>query len=259
MANALIPGTAAEVDVLVGQYTGKFVILTTLPVSLSMALAFAIIPEISSAQVQGDTGGLRDKTNTALRLSMFISMPAAVGLAVLAHPILGMLFPSHPDGGELLIIGSGVIIFLAVTHVAQGVLQGAGHVKLPVIGLLAGIAVKIGLNMLLMPRIGISGAVISSMACFAVTACANLFFLRKKCNWRPQIRTTFIKPALCAAVMGLACYATWWAVGQLTHSTIATLAALAVGFVTYIAMLMLVKSLTRQDIVGVMRNRGSRE
>lgn len=254
MANARIPVSGAfteyEVNVLVGQFTGKFVLLTSLPASLSMALAFAVIPEITAAHVTGDTTAVASKTNQALRLSMMISIPAAVGLAVLADPIIAMLIPRHPDGGSMLRYGAISIVFLAVVHVVTGILQGIGRVRLPVIALLAGLLVKIPLNFFLMslPSVNMYGAVISTIAFGLVAAGVNLFFLRRHTGVLPDFKNTFAKPALAAAGMGVVSFIVYHVIYMFASNLVATLAAMAVGFVVYVIFMVLIKGFGEREL-----------
>jgi stage V sporulation protein B len=254
MANSRIQASGAfseeEVRVLIGQFQLKFVLLTTLPVSLSMALSSAVIPEITEAHVTLDEDSLRQKTNLALRLSMMMAIPAAVGLAVLADPIIALLFPMHPEGGWLLQFGSVSIIFLGIVHVITGVLQGMGYVKLPVIGLLFGVLIKIPLNYYLMaiPEINILGAVISTVACFVVAAAINLFFLRRFAGIFPDFIGTFAKPIAASAGMGLVCFSVYSLLKIVSSNAIATLGALGFGFFTYVVLMIVIKGFGEREL-----------
>ena len=239
-----------EINVLVGQFIGKFVLLTTLPVSLSMALSAAIIPEITAAHVTGDKDAVRQKTNLALRLSMMLSIPAAVGLAVLADPILAMLFPMHPEGGWLLRYGSISIIFMAIFHVITGVLQGVGHVKLPLVGVFFGGIAKCIINYVFMvvPQINILGAVISTIVCFIVAAAVNLFFLYRYAGIFPSFTRTFFKPTIAALGMGLVCFFVYNLIYIFAPNIVATLCAIAVGGFSYVFLMVIIRGLGERDI-----------
>lgn len=239
-----------EVNVLVGQFTGKFILLTTLPVSLSMALSSAVIPEVTAAHTLEDTDAVREKTSLALRLSMILSAPAAVGLAVLADPIVAMLFPMQPDGGWMLRAGSASIIFLAIVHVITGVLQGTGHVRLPMLGILFGLIVKIPLNFFLMavPEINILGAIISTLAFGVVAAAVNLIFLRRYCGILPEFVSTFLKPLLAATGMGFVCFFSYLLLSMVASNTVATLGALVFGGLSYVLLMLLVKGFGEWEI-----------
>lgn len=104
--------TDSQANVLYGQLSGKYVTLTTLPVSISSAMATAAIPTIAASITAGDVKMVKSKINVALKLAMVISIPAAFGIGVLADEILLMLFPTQHEGGALILAGAVSIAFL---------------------------------------------------------------------------------------------------------------------------------------------------
>jgi putative peptidoglycan lipid II flippase len=57
-----------------------------------IALASASLPAMSRQAAAGDTRGVAGTLNFALRLATYVSVPAAVGLVTLSHPITRILF-----------------------------------------------------------------------------------------------------------------------------------------------------------------------
>ena len=160
-----------EATALYGQLSGKFNTLTTLPIALSSAFATATIPNISSAVALKDRKSVMHKINLALRMTMLVSIPAAVGMGVLAEPIMKLLYNEVSGGAELLKIGVLSIILLSLTQIITGILQAINRAYLPVISLALGAIVKIILNWFLIvnPKINVAGSVIFvlvSASCF---------------------------------------------------------------------------------------------
>jgi stage V sporulation protein B len=254
MANSRIYASGAfsqyEINDLIGMFLGKFILLTTLPVSLSMALSSAVIPEITSAHVTMDIDAVRENTNRALRLSMMLSIPAAVGLGVLADPIIGLIFPRAPEGGWLLRYGAVSIVFVAVVHIITGVLQGVGHVRLPVIGVAVGVAVKFPVNYFLMavPEINILGAVISTIVCFAVAAVINIILLYRYTGIFPDLKGAFLKPSVASVGMGFVCFSAYGVFSVAASSAVAALAAIAIGMVFYVILMILIRGFGESDL-----------
>ena len=58
---------------------------------LAISLATAVFPLFSRYASRNDVAGLRDATNRALRLSLFMGLPAGVALAVLAQPVAELI------------------------------------------------------------------------------------------------------------------------------------------------------------------------
>ena len=242
--------TELEILQLRGQFLGKFILLTTLPISLSVALSTAVVPDITSAGVQMDTAAVRRKTNMALRLSMILSIPSAVGLAVLADPIIALLFPNQPDGGRLLRYGAASIVFISLVHVLTGALQGIGHIRLPVIAIFFGVLAKIPVNYILIgtPSINILGAVISTIVCYIIAAAINMFFLYKRAGILPNISSAFIKPLVASAGMGMVCYVAYYTVEMFMPAAVATVTALCIGAAAYVVFMCVIKGFRESDL-----------
>jgi stage V sporulation protein B len=240
-----------ESNILYGQLTGKYVVLTTMPVSLATAVATAVTPNIAGSFVLKNFNIVKQKINIALRITMIISIPAAIGIGVLGPQILSMLFPSHPNGGILLIIGSISIIFLALAQITTGILQGINKLKIPAIAAFCGALIKIPLNYFLIsnPKINVIGAVISTTACYIVASFIDLYEVKKATKIKLDIKNILIKPAICSVVMGFACYKIYFLLYKLLNiNTVCVLAAILFGILVYCFTLMLLKGFKMEDI-----------
>ena len=243
--------TQLEIEALYGQLTGKFVVMTTLPVSVSTALAMAVLPSIAGSTVTKDFKAVVSKVRKALRLSALISFPAAVGIGVLAEPILLLLFPAHPEGAFLLQVGAVSVVFLSFVQVATGALQGIGRIMVPVIGAAAGALIKIPLNYFLIaqPEINVIGAVISTVACYLVAALINLSILKISVGIRIDWLGTFIKPLAAALIMGLACFICYYVfMGVTGNNTVSVLTSAGLGVFIYFMMIVMLGGLLREDV-----------
>jgi putative peptidoglycan lipid II flippase len=65
-----------------------------------IALASASLPAMSRQAAAGDTRGVASTLNFALRLSVYVSLPASVGLVALSRPITRILFERGRFGPE---------------------------------------------------------------------------------------------------------------------------------------------------------------
>lgn len=101
----LIGLSVAQINLLVTQYLatgladGVYTALRTanrfmqLPLGLfATSICTAIFPTMSSQAAQGEYGELKTSMSLALRTSLFVIVPAAVGMAVLREPIIRLLF-----------------------------------------------------------------------------------------------------------------------------------------------------------------------
>ena len=254
ISNLLIASNAftiEEVDVMYGQYNGKFIVLITLPVVISAALATAFIPSIAASNAIKDERSVSAKINLALRMTMLISIPAAVGLSVLGDPIIRLLFPSNPEGGYLLQWGGIAVVFLALSQIATGMLQGLGYVKLPLVGACALAVVKITLNYFLIsnPQINILGAVFSTMAGYFVALLLNTMFLVRVTRMKIDFKRILIKPLICAVVMGAGTYVFFEAIMHISGSNaLSVISAITFGAAIYFFGMLFIEGIDHSDL-----------
>lgn len=242
---------------LYGQLSGKYVTLTTLPVSISSAMATAAIPTIAASITAGDVKMVKSKINVALKLAMVISIPAAFGIGVLADEILLMLFPTQHEGGALILAGAVSIAFLSMCQIVTGVLQGIGKIYIPVIGALLGAVAKIIFNALLIPiqSINVVGAVISTDACYLVAAVFDLVMLTKITGVRPYYGQMIIKPVICSSIMSVGCVLSYKLFDIVFGNTISTLGSIAVGMIIYLVTMLLINGITAKDFNNIPKGK----
>ncbi len=125
-------------DVAVSQYGilgGKVDTLTSLPLSINVAFATALVPAISAAKAKKDRKTIKQKTTFSLLVSMLIGLPCTVGMCIFAGPILELLYPNASDGTVILQISSLTILFTILDQTINGALQGYGLLRIPAISL----------------------------------------------------------------------------------------------------------------------------
>jgi stage V sporulation protein B len=250
--------TALEISEKFGQFSGKYVVLTTLPVTITSAMATASIPSIASSLALGNTAEVHTKINTALRLSMLLAIPAAIGMSVLGEALLQLLFPSQPAGGSLIQLGGISVIFLSLAQITTGMLQGIGKVHVPVLGAVVGALIKIPLNYLLIsnPSINIQGAVISTIVCYMAASAIDLYFLVILTKTKIDF-AGMLKPLLGSIVMGIACFGVYNVFSTFTGSNaVRVLVSVLFGMIVYLITMIFIKGLNYSDLLSMpMGNR----
>ena len=109
--------------------------LTSLPLSINVAFATALVPAISAAKAKKDKKTITEKTSFSLLTSMLIGLPCTIGMCIFAGPILNLLFPRQSDGAIILQISSLTILFTILDQTINGALQGYGKLRIPAISL----------------------------------------------------------------------------------------------------------------------------
>jgi len=243
--------SAVAIDELYGQLTGKYVVLTTLPVSISTAMAIAIIPTISATLAIGDIREVNNKISIAIKLTMMLAIPASFGIGVLADQILLLLFPYYPAGGDLLRAGAISIIFLSLYQIVTGILQGSGYVYVPVVAAFFGATLKIPINhfLIAMPNINIIGAIISTTVCYMVASSICLGFLTFKMKAPINIRSAFFKPLFSSIFMAFGCYVSYYCFWYIyPNNSLATLTAIIISIIVYICFMSNIGGITPAEI-----------
>lgn len=243
--------TEMQSKALYGQLSGKYVVLTTLPVSISTAMATASIPTINSLITEGKTKLASYKINNVVKITMIICVPAAFGLGVLADPILALLFPTAPDGGNLLRFGTVSIILLALSQILTGVLQGSNKIYVPVFAALMGALIKIPISYVLIaiPKINIMGAIISTIACYFVASMINYHFVKNKLNIKLRFNSILLKPIIASTCMSIAVIFVYKIIFMVTSSNmIGVFLSIGLGAITYFFILYKIKGITPDDV-----------
>lgn len=240
-----------EIEDLYGQLTGKYVTLSTLPVSISTAIATAVIPSIAASMARKEHSIVQSKVDTALRVTMLISIPAAAGLGALGAPILAMLFPNYPEGGSLITVGSFSVIFLALSQISTGVLQGIGKVKTPAFNAMWGALTKIPVNFVLIaiPEINVVGAVISTTVCYIVCSILNFRALVKATGVKPDYVGMLLKPGVSAVAMSVAAIGAYKGVYYIVPvNTFAVILAIVFAMFVYFIAMAAIKGFKKDDL-----------
>ena len=236
---------------LYGILTGKYVVLTTLPISLATALATAAVPSISASVVRAEKEALENKINLALRFTMLLATPAAIGLMVLADPVLMMLFPNQAEGGLLLKVGSISIVFFALAQISTALLQGLGKVYVPVKNSLFSSILKIlgNLVFIYLFDLNVVGVVISTNL-FALMVCVlDLRDVIKETNIPLNYGFIFVKPVIASSIMGIFCFVFYKIMLWGTHqNTFATVGSIILSVLVYFSILLGIQGITKEEI-----------
>ncbi len=242
-----------------GVFQGKYKTLTNVPIALASALAASSVPSIATAFASEDMRLVRRKIYSAIRFSMVVAIPCAVGMAVLAGPLIELLFPAKGAAGteanqlaaRLLQVGAVSIIFYSVSTLSNAILQGINRMKIPVYNALAALILHILLllGLLYGLDLNIYGVVLAN-AFFSLLMCIlNGAAIRKYARYRQEIVRTFLIPAISSAFMGGAVYGVYrLMMNVLEKNVAATVVSVIVGILVYGIFMLLLRGLNEADL-----------
>lgn len=248
--------TKVQADVLWGVLF-KYTTLINVPIAIISSLAITILPSISSLMALRDKKAVRNKINYAFRLCFLVAVPCAVGLAVLANPIVNLL-QYGSSVGKLLIYGSVVIILMAVVSIQTSILQGIGKVYLVTIYAIFGLIGKIITNYIFVaiPSINVIGAIMANGVSFAILLILNYIAINKELRIRISLTKHAIKPLIASAVMGIVAKTMYGSFNFVLSfvregffaNAFGILIAMTLAMVTYFFVLVLIGGITKEDL-----------
>ena len=207
------------------------------PIALANAASTAVLPSVSGNFAVGDVDGARHKINEAIQMTMFLCIPAAVGMCVLADPIMHLLFPSTTAlAGKLLMAGAVSVVFYSLSTITNGVLQGIGKPSLPVRHAALSLVINVAVLAVLtkFTPLGIYSVMIATIAYSLAMCILNGRSVTKHLDYHMDISGMFLRPLAAAALMGAAAVAVYYGLHQVIHSNvICLLPAILVAVVVY--------------------------
>jgi putative peptidoglycan lipid II flippase len=202
---------------------------------LGVALGTILLPSLSKANSDGDTAEYSALLDWGLRLTFLLALPAAVGLAALATPLIATLFnygefKAHnvtAATAPLMAYAAGLLGIILVKILAPA-FYARQDIRTPVkiaIGVL--VATQM-MNYVFVPLLGVAGLALS----IGLGACLNAIFLyaglRRRRIYTPHAGWLgfFLKVVAAAAVMGLAA---WFSQAQLDWAALRAHPVLRIG------------------------------
>ena len=248
----------SQVKVLYAEF-GFFMTLINIPLTLASTAPTSMIPEVSAHYATGDVKGAIEKINNATWISMLISMPASVGLAVLAKPVTSLLFPSTEGvAGQLMVLGVITVILNSTSNISNGVLQGIGRANVPMINAAISLAVDVVFLAVLLffTNTGIY-AVVIAMIVYAVVMCVlNDRALKKYLGYQNPWKYAYLPPLLATIPMGAVAFAVYKGVRflakSLPHSNLlALIPSIALAAAVYFVAYLFIAKPSRQELLSL--------
>ncbi len=235
-----------------GIFSGKYRVLINIPIALASAMSSSAIPLLVNHMENKNYNQVKSKIQIVIRVTMFIAIPCAVGLGVLARPILDMLFNGEIDmPTKMLHLGAVSIILYSFSTLTNGVLQGINRMRIPVRNSLISLFVEIVFlyTILRVTNIGIYGVVFANIIFSGLMSILNLYAIRKHMHYKQEIIKTFVIPIVSSLVMGFLVYFTYQIFSLFTGNIFITIAGVLVGGTSYFILMILLKGITERELL----------
>lgn len=221
-----------------GYLMGAIILMFMAPVD------FVLVAVVSRYYDEGKIDVVRNLFKYAIKYFLLLAIPAFCGLSILSKPILTVL--STPE-----IANQGYLItpFIAFSMVLSGIggiaigksLYLAKKTYISMINTIMTAGINLGLNIMLIPRIGIIGAAIATLVAFSAGFIFGTYFAFKyfdfNIHWRSIIKTVVASAIMSALIINL------HPVG--IRELILTMLA---GFLLYSVAILLLRTITKGEL-----------
>lgn len=241
-----------EVKVAWGVYSGKIRLLLNVPVSIAASVSASMVPSLTGAFTNDNMKLVRRKTNIAVRFVMLIALPCAVGMGVLAKPILMLLFHEiSPMAVHMLQLASFTIVFYSMSTLTNGILQGIDRMRIPVQNAIIALLcqVLIAISLMYFMKMGIYGILVSNIAYSVIMTGINSYSIRKHMRYRQELKKTVMLPAFASGMMGVAVYFCYQGMHQLiAYNPLDTMVSILVGVIVYAFLIVVLKGVSKDEL-----------
>lgn len=245
-----------------GVLSQKAVTISNIPIALASAMSSAIVPTIASTYAQGAVKQTRKKVASAIKVTMLISVPAAMGICVLSKPVMMALFPQaeYLDMASKLLMGLAVtVVFYGLSTLTNAVLQGIGKVNTPVINAVVSLVIQTAIlvPLLYYTDMGIYAVMIVTVVYSLLMCILNNIFMRKYLDYRQELDKTFARPLFASVIMGAVAYGVYEGGAYLLKSVmqsiylvnlIALAFAVGIGGLMYFVLVIKLKAVKESDL-----------
>ncbi len=238
-----------------GVYMGRYHMLFNIPVAIANSLSSSLIPSLSRAMAEKNRKEVLFKINSAIRFSMIIAIPSAVGLTVLAGPVSNLLFSGMDN--EMLIrmmtVGSSAVVFFSLSTVSNAILQGLNRMQVPIVNSTVALAIHVGVlyGMLTGLDLGIYSVVYANILFAALVCILNAVSIARYTGYRQEFLRTFLIPCVASAAMGGAAWGIYALCAKTVGNGIGTAAAIVAAVAVYFVLLLLFKGVNAQELKGM--------
>ncbi|MBW2164236.1 MAG: murein biosynthesis integral membrane protein MurJ, partial [Deltaproteobacteria bacterium] len=220
--------------------------LVQFPIGLfGVAISIATLPIVARLATKGDHKVLGDTLVSSLTLAFALTIPAAVGLWVLAEPIVGLIFEhgrfSQSDtfmtAQALRFYSIGLLAYAAVKIVVP-VFYALDDTRWPVIGSFLAVAVNICIILATLDKLQHRAIALSTSVTMILNFMLLATVLYRKIDGYPACRLfmSMAKIFLASGIMGLL---VWWVQIRIVGSpgirllTVKVFASMSLGIVSY--------------------------
>ena len=228
-----------------------------MPCAFIVPITVSIIPAITSFLTLGDHKNVRQTEESAARITGLLSLPCAVGLTVLARPVMALLGGYQGEqldmAAQFMTLLGIAVFFQSSIQFLHAILQSHGFVNIPVVHMISSGVLRMALVYFMVgnPKLGLLGAPIGATFGYLLILVLDLWAIQRKVPQKPRLLQNLLRPAIPALVMGVIvffCHRILVSVLGADGSRVLLAGIpIAVGAAVYFVCVILMKSITKED------------
>lgn len=246
--------STSEATSFYGQLSGMVQQLIMLPTIMTIALNSNLVPAVSEALAADNEKQIRSQAHQAIRLTFYFGLLAVIILSLVPHQICALLF-NYPEAGDILQILSFTAVFLYLGQIFASILHGLGQPTTVVRNSIIALFIELLLiqGLIYLPHklavIIICGAIGLR---FIITASLNYLTINHSIKLKLPFYHIFIKPLLAGLIVIITLPTiNQWLYTLSNNRCYSLLTALTISSLSYIATLIILKGITKDDLAGI--------
>ncbi len=247
--------TKPNITVLTGIYTNNYLTLVNVPIAIATAMGAASIASLSADHANGNFDGIRAKVKASIKFNMLIAIPSAVGMGVLASPIMNVVWQDDSRlSANVMMLGCVSIVFYALSTITTSVLQGMNKMNIPLINSAISLFIHVVLVFCLLKftNLSIYAMVLGNVTFPMVVCILNWLSVEKHLNYQQEVIKTFIIPTISAGIMGALAGITYWGLHTLTSNVMLSLVlSVILAVIIYFMVLIFLKGVNEEELFAV--------
>ena len=247
--------SAAEANRIYGSYTTLALPVYSLVPAFIPPITESLIPRLAAAVQSGSRAEQTRAVSGAMRLTVFLGMPASMGIALYSRQILSLLFSGQTEAinisAPLLSSLAISVLFSCIITTTNAVLQSYKKVLLPILSLCVGAIVKAVSAYALVgnAQIAALGAPMSTLLSNAAVLILNFIFVSRTVAGKTGMLSELPKPFFASLVAMVSSYTVFLPlvranVGQ----TVAFIIAFGVAVAVYLVLAVALGVVSKDDI-----------
>ena len=250
-------------NALMGIYSNKYELLTNVPIAIATAIGVAIVPAIVGAMTRKNYVEVKRKIHSAIKFNMLIAIPSAVGLSVLAKPILTLLFRNNSTDSldtatALLQVGSIAVVLVALSTTSNSILQSLNKLRIPVYHSAIALAIHLVIVGLLLQftNTELYALVVGYILFALIVSILNWRYIKKTLDYKQEMIKTFVMPFMASVLMGVVTFLSYTLVHKLLHSNaISVLLSIMVSAIFYFLLLVFMRAIDEKELRSIPRGK----